>query len=300
MVKHILAHIPAATDQTEAVLKNTTTLVLMNGDTPDGTIAALAEASTKTNTHLGCLLLGTPPELPAYIYGVPPYGTLNVPDDWGAKLETAHQTQNARIQEIEGILARSNASGDVQSAFCVTSEIKHHVARRARVSDLAFVAPNLRDSPEEFHEAAMGVLFQSPIGLMLNGNIAAPVERVFIAWDSSKASARAVHAAMPYLKEAKEIIIGCFDPVSTPTADGADPGTGLAMWLSHHGCRVTVSQYPSGGKEVGQCIQDRALEVGADLIVMGAYGHARVLQAVFGGTTRTMMNQTDIPVLLAH
>ncbi|MFC6582283.1 universal stress protein [Sulfitobacter aestuariivivens] len=74
----------------------------------------------------------------------------------------------------------------------------------------------------------------------------------------------------------------------------------MAKWLSHHGCNVTVSQFPSGGREVGQAIQDRATELGADLVVMGAYGHARMIQTVLGGTTRTMMEQTDLPLMLAH
>ncbi len=281
-------------------MENSTTLLLMNNDTPDQVVADLAEASLGTNTHLSCLILGAGPQLPYSAYGVPPYGTLSVPEDWGDRLEIAHQKQNARIQEVEQVLAHSNASGDVQSAFCVSSEIRHHVARKACVSDMAHIAPNLRDAPEEWREAAHGVLFQSPIGLMLNTSPAAPANRIFVAWDSSKAASRAVHVALPYLKAAEEVIIGCFDPVTTAVADGADPGTGLAAWLSHHGCMVTVSQFPSGGKEIAQCIEDRAKEAGADLVVMGAYGHARMLQAIFGGTTRAMIEQTTLPVLMAH
>lgn len=280
-------------------MKNTTALFLVNRDTTDETIAAFAEASVDTNTHLSCFMLGLAPELPTAGYGVPPYGTLNVPEDWGERLEIEHQRENSRLQEIETVLANAGASGDVQSAFCVQSEIKHHVARKARVSDHAYIAPNLRDTPE-FREAASGVLFGSPIGLMLNCDAPQRPDTILVAWDSSKAASRAVHAALPMLKEAKEVVIGCLDPITTPTADGANPGSGLAAWLSHHGCHVTVNQYPSGGKEIGQCIHDRAKEVGADLVVMGAYGHARLLQAVFGGTSRTMMEQTDLPVFFAH
>ncbi len=280
-------------------MKNTTALFLINSDTPDETITAFAEASTQTNMHLGCLMLGTAPELPTSGYGIPPYGTLNVADDWGERLEIEHQRENTRLQEVETLLARANASGDVQMAFCVQSEIKHHVARKARVSDTAYIAANLRGT-DEFREAASGVLFGSPIGLLINCNAPTQPETAFIAWDSSNAAAHAVHAALPMLKETKEVYVGCFDPVTTPTADGANPGSGLAAWLSHHGCRVTVNQYPSGGKEIGQCIQDRAREVGADMTVMGGYGHSRLLQAVFGGTSRTMMEQTDLPVFFAH
>ena len=109
-----------------------------------------------------------------------------------------------------------------------------------------------------------------------------------------------MHVALPYLRAAKQVVVACFDPVSTVESDGADPGTDVAAWLSHHGCKVTVSQFPTGGREVAQCILDRAREQGADLVVMGAYGHSRMIEAILGGTTRTMIEQTDMPVLMAH
>ncbi len=280
-------------------MKNATALFLVTRDTPDEMISAFAEGSVKTNTHLSCLLLGLAPELPAAGLGIPPYGAITIPDDWAEQLQSAHENERKRIQEIEAVLARANVSGDVQSAFTVGNQIRTHVARKANVSDIAYIAPNLRDTPE-FRDAAFGVLFDSTIGLMLNCHAPLSPNVVFVAWDSSKAAARAVHAALPMLKEAGEIVVGCFDPVMTEAADGTNPGSGVAAWLSHHGCHVTVNQYPSGGKEIGTCIRDRAGEVGADLVVMGGYGHARLLEAVFGGTSRTMMDQTDLPVFLAH
>ncbi|MGB5863213.1 MAG: universal stress protein, partial [Sulfitobacter sp.] len=139
-----------------------------------------------------------------------------------------------------------------------------------------------------------------PVGFVINGKAGQKCDRVFVAWDSSDTAASAVHAALPYLKEAKEVVIACIDPVISVERDGQDPGTDVAAWLSHHGCTVTVSQFPSAGRNVAQCIHDRAREFGADLVVMGAYGHARMIQTVFGGTTRTMLDQTDLPVLFAH
>lgn len=280
-------------------MKNTTILFLINRDTTDESIATFAEASAAIDAHLSCFMLGLAPELLTYGFGIPPYGTFNVPPDWAERLEVEYQLEKARVQEIESVLARANVSGDVQSAFCVPGEIKHRVAQKARVSDVAYIAPNLRET-DEFREAASGVLFGSPIGLMLNCTAPILPKSAFIAWDSSKAASRAVHAALPALKETEVIVVGCFDPMATESADGANPGSGLAAWLSHHGCNVTVSQYPSGGAEVATCIQDRAREVGADMVIMGAYGHARVIQAVFGGTSRTMMEQTDLPVFFAH
>jgi nucleotide-binding universal stress UspA family protein len=277
-----------------------TILFVMNTDTPDDQISQAAEAAARDDDHLLCLLLGSSPALPMYAYGVPPYGSMNIPENWNELLAEAQQKQKDREQAIEALLAKSNASGEVQSAMCVTIDVKHHVARCARVSDEAHFAANLRDTPDFLREAASGILYHSPIGFRLNGAPMQKSDRVFVAWDSSEAAASAAHAALPHLKEAKEVVIGCIDPVMIADRDGQDPGTDIASWLSHHGCNVTVSQFPSGGREIAQCILARAQEFGADLVVMGAYGHARMIQTVLGGTTRTMMEQTEMPVLLAH
>ena len=277
-----------------------TILFVMNTDTSDDQVSLAAEAAAQDQNHLVCLLLGAAPVLPMYAYGVPPYGGMNIPDNWTDTVADAQKEQHKRVDAIEALLAKSGVSGEVQSAMCATIEVKHRVARSARVSDEAFLAANLRDTPELLREAASGILDHSPIGFRLNGSPLQSTDRVFVAWDSSEASASAVHAALPYLKGAKEVVIGCFDPVMTSEGDGIDPGTDVAAWLSHHGCNVTVSQFPSGGRSVGECIQDRAQEFGADLVVMGAYGHARMIQTVFGGTTRSMIEQTALPVLFAN
>jgi nucleotide-binding universal stress UspA family protein len=84
------------------------------------------------------------------------------------------------------------------------------------------------------------------------------------------------------------------------TEGQTDPGIDVATWLSNHGCTVTVNQYSSGGQRVGACIPKRAVETGTDLIVMGGYGHSRLRETVFGGTTRTLLDQTDLPIFMAH
>ncbi|MBW4960887.1 universal stress protein [Sulfitobacter sp. CW3] len=281
----------------ENTMKRRSILYVMTIDTPDTLISEAAEAAAVKDSRLICLILGASPFFPVY---VSPYGAGTVPDNWTELVAEAQQTQQDRVQEVEALLARSNVSGDVQSAMCATTDAKHAVARVARVCDEAYLAANLRDNPDFLREAASGILFHSPIGLRINGSIADKVDRVFVAWDDSEAAASALHAALPYLTEAKEVVIASIDPLMTEQADGQDPGADVAAWLSHHGCNVTVSQYPSGKLAIDKCIQDRAQEFGADLVVMGAYGHARMVQAVLGGTTRSMIEQTEMPVFLAH
>lgn len=277
-----------------------TILYVMNGATPDDHIMDAAEGAARDENHLVCLLLSAAPALPLYAYGVSPYGGMSIPENWPETYASAQQEEADRVAAIQELLARSSASGDVQAVMCVPTEVKHYVARSAIVSDEALFADSLRDTPHIMREAASGILFHSPIGFRLNGVPSHQPERIFVAWDSSMGASSAVHAALPHIKAAKEVIIGCIDPVMTTDRDGQDPGTDIAAWLSHHGSKVTVSQYPSGGRETGKCIHEHAQEAGADLVVMGAYGHSRMIQTVLGGTTQYMTDQTDLPVLFAH
>lgn len=281
-------------------MKNTTTLLVINPATPDNAIHDLAESASEQQIHLSVQIIAPAPALPMYAYGVPPYGGMNIPDDWAETVNSAQKALSDRVNEVETVLARSNTSADIQSALCATTDIRDIVARRARVCDMGHIASNLRDTPDAMREIAHGILFRSPIGLMLNAPPSQTPDSVFIAWNSSEAASKAVHVALPHLRAAKQVVVACFDPDATVEREGADPGTDVAAWLSHHGCAVTVSQFPTGGREVARCIEDRAQEQGADLVVMGAYGHARMIQAVFGGTTRHMMEQTKLPVLMAH
>jgi nucleotide-binding universal stress UspA family protein len=281
-------------------MEKSTVLVVLNHETNDQFIEAIAETSVNLQIHVTCFVMSPGVEFPAAVYGVPPYGNVEISSEWKQLVDEALDLQKTRVDEIEQILARTAVSGDVQALLCNTTETRDHIARRARLSDVTVLAPNLSDTPQFMNEAAHGVLYGSASGLMLNGLPTSEFDRIMVAWDSSNAAASAVRAAMPYLKRAREVTIACFDPVASEDMGGVDPGTDLSTWLSHHGCDVVLSQYPSGGREIGQCIQDRAKEVGADLVVMGAYGHSRLLQAVFGGTTRSMLEQKELPVLMAH
>ena len=278
-------------------MENATTLLVIDPDTTDSVITHLAETALSNQDHLHCLMLEAAPPLPIYAYSAPPYGGMNIPDDWGETLRETRKSLDKRETQIETLLAHTGVSADIHSQLCAPREIKNIVSSHARVCDIGHIAS---DRVDLNREAANGILLHSPIGLMRNASPSKPVDHVFVAWNPSQAAAASVHAALPYLRAAKQVTVACFDPISSARTVGEDPGTDVAAWLAHHGCNVTVAQFPTGGREVADCIQDRAQELGADLVVMGAYGHSRMIEAVFGGTTRSMMEQTGMPVLFAH
>jgi nucleotide-binding universal stress UspA family protein len=122
--------------------------------------------------------------------------------------------------------------------------------------------------------------------------------RVLIAWNAGQEAARAVTDALPLLARAEAVEVTAFEP---QTADHGDiPGADISLFLARHGVKVTAAQQRGEGIDVGSQILSRAADFDADLIVMGAYGHARLRQLVLGGVTRTLLESMTVPVLMSH
>jgi nucleotide-binding universal stress UspA family protein len=74
----------------------------------------------------------------------------------------------------------------------------------------------------------------------------------------------------------------------------------IALYLARHGAHVNVEQATSNGSPIGEVILSRAVDRGIDLIVIGAYSHARWAEIIFGGVTRTLLTQMPVPVLVSR
>jgi hypothetical protein len=115
-------------------MKNTTTLLVINCDTPDNLIAEHAEAARASDIHLQCLMLWSAPALPLFAYGTPPYGGMNIPDNWGETLNAVRKDLTTREAEIEAVIARSGASaqrGISADSFPSVCNHRHQKHRRA-------------------------------------------------------------------------------------------------------------------------------------------------------------------------
>jgi nucleotide-binding universal stress UspA family protein len=154
-------------------------------------------------------------------------------------------------------------------------------------SDLAVVAPVLA---REFVFAASG-----PVVAVPDGARARIPKRILIAWNGSREAARAVRDAMPILAQADRVDILVVDP------PGDRPiGQDLARLLARHGIAVELRERIAGKVEAEAVILEEARTAGADLLVMGAYGHSRLREWVLGGATEEALRNTVTPVLLAH
>ena len=122
-----------------------------------------------------------------------------------------------------------------------------------------------------------------------------------IAWDASVEASKAVRDAIGLMKQAEAVHAVLIDPVPSFEGHGPEPGADLAAYLGaprHQGDRAPAAA--SEGKETGEMLRRTATDLAADLIVMGGFGHSRLRERIFGGTTTSMMKEAAVPVLMAH
>lgn len=122
---------------------------------------------------------------------------------------------------------------------------------------------------------------------------------VVIAWKAGREAARAVFDALPILKQAEQVQILEIDESGSRRND-APADTSIAVALARHGIKPTVRTSIAGDISVGDEILSRLADMGADLLVMGAYGHSRMRELVFGGVTRHIARHMTVPTLFSH
>jgi nucleotide-binding universal stress UspA family protein len=125
-------------------------------------------------------------------------------------------------------------------------------------------------------------------------------KHAFVPWNASREAARAVWDGLPFLAAADETDVVTFDPEKLGLGQGDLPDPDIGADLARHGAKVTVAAEPSVGVDIGDLILSRAADLGADLIVMGAYGHSRIRELVLGGATRVVFKSMTVPTLMSH
>jgi nucleotide-binding universal stress UspA family protein len=124
-------------------------------------------------------------------------------------------------------------------------------------------------------------------------------DKVLIAWNASPEARRAVSDAMAFLVAARSVRVLVIDPAESGR-HGEEPGADIAMHLIRHGAHVEVEQMASRGSPIAQVILSYAVHTARDLLVVGAYSHARLRELLFGGTTRTLLAKMPVPVLVSR
>lgn len=216
--------------------------------------------------------------------------------------------QNAAISsgdKVEAKLkkrfAKLAANNELRRVDVFASQARNVVAAEARRADL-FVATRPYGQFATNPELMEAVLFNSgrgclfvPPDIMPKGDI----DTVLVAWRNTCEATRALSEATPILREAKKVIVGIVVEDGPPEKEGEMPGADIARHLDRHGVGVEL-RHITGWDNPSEAILNEAEKSGAQMIVMGGYGHSRFREWVLGGVTRDILKVAQVPVLMAH
>ncbi len=126
-------------------------------------------------------------------------------------------------------------------------------------------------------------------------------ERVLVAWDAGRLATRAVNDALPLLAKARKVVVMAINPrIGEDSGHGEIPSADICLHLARHGIRAEAQHYYADDIGPGAMLLSRAADEGIDLIVCGAYGHARWRELVLGSVTRHLLAHMTVPVLMSH
>jgi nucleotide-binding universal stress UspA family protein len=203
---------------------------------------------------------------------------------------------------FEERLRREGLSGEWRQASFAAAD---KVALHARYADLTVLG---QPNPDSRHESATiavleAVLFNSgrPILMVPYAGRPAPIgKRALVAWNASKEAARALGDALPLLSACEQITVVAVNPRRGIGGDGDVPAADIALHLARHGLNATAEHIEASGISDSDVLLNAVADRGADLLVMGAYGHSRLREMILGGVTRGILARMTVPVLMAH
>jgi len=192
---------------------------------------------------------------------------------------------------------------DWRSAVLMTS-LSDHLAQEASRADLILTHADTAGSFNVARQVDTGALvMQAGRPVLVVAPTTAPfrMERFVLAWKNTRESARALGASLALLQGAGRVHVVCWDDDS---GDRRSDDTGgpidIERYLALHDVTATPHRHRSVPADVGGALLSFCADVGADLLVMGCYGHGRAREWVLGGATRTVLRSMTLPVLLAH
>lgn len=169
---------------------------------------------------------------------------------------------------------------------------------KALLSDLVVFPSAVSDIVSALRPSFETVLLKSrrPILLVPNKGSAPIGRNVAIAWNGTSEAASALSAAMPFLTEALDVYL----MTAATTRTNAEMLGTAADYLAWHGISCERHVVEVSGEPVGAALMEKAVDIGADLLVMGGYGHHRLRERILGGVTDHVLHHAELPILIAH
>lgn len=239
--------------------------------------------------HLTCFQV-TPYD--SFIMG-DPFGGLYASPVVVQELGEAEEAHRGRMEEQ---LGREGISWDWLHRDGQAAQI---LVDRSRLADLVVMSlPDARDRQDGPMSLTADVALHARSPVLAVPRDATSLDCggiAIVAWNGSAEASHALRFALPMLRLAAAVHI-----VTVTEDEAAFPATDASRYLALHDIGSELHERTQDGEDIADLILAAAKELSGDYVVMGAYGHSRIREAVLGGATRDMLGRSNLPVLLAH
>ncbi len=209
-------------------------------------------------------------------------------------------------QKFNQAMKKEGFRGEWRKVDGRTHLVSSAVVEHGRMVDLIVVSQGSLDSDNGSEiDFADRVVLEGGRPVLLvptSGTFDVVAQNVVIGWNATRESARAAFDAVALMgKGSKAHIVWVDSELQEQEEAGqALPGAELAASFARHGVETFSEPVATPGLEPVDALLTRVFDVGADMLVMGAYGHSRMREFIFGGSTRKVLDQMTVPVLMSH
>jgi nucleotide-binding universal stress UspA family protein len=265
------------------------------GEPRDAAVDYAVSIAGTFDAHLCGIAFAYEPVVPPSIMGGIPADVIDA--QWAASAKAA----DGAIAGFEAAAKREGIGAEHRKLEASLGGAGDLFGRLARRFDLAVVG-----QAEPKHGPAQDLVIEGALFGSGRPVIVVPyiqkgglkLDRVLICWDGSRPAARAIGDAMPFLARAAAIDVVIV--ASGREKSDEIPGVDMGEHLARHALKIEVKRLVSGDLDVANTILSYAADSGADLIVMGGFGHSRLREFVLGGVTRGILGSMTVPALMSH
>jgi len=257
-------------------------------------IETALQLAKQHDAHITGLHVLAQPYIPAYVQAQ--IG----PEVIEMQIEQAREAATVALAEFE---KQASSAGLTVDSVIVEGQNDQVLSDHARCADILVIGQNDPDEVQFNGDKSLPdrliLATGRPVLLVpYAGRYPDIGKTVFVAWDGSRQATRALNDALPILKKAEKVCVLSINPQSKGLGDA--PGAAISLHLARYGINVEADHVVSDEISSADMLLSRAADGGADLIVMGAYGHARWREIVLGGFTQHMLAHMTVPVLMSN
>lgn len=265
---------------------------------PDVVPDESVKAAVSVADRLGCLLHAT-----TYSVDIPPMAPplggllLNLAE----LIQTTEEHSRAHCRRLQDLVLQH--AGSAIKRECSSRHLPAGVAGDAAAYEARYHDVSLLPWAKDMlviQEFAQAVIFASgrPAVLVPPSAGQDPVRQLAVAWDGSRVAARALADALMFVDDQTHITVLTVQDEKQLTRH--DLGHALVLSLKKRGLRAEAQNISLDDRPVAVALQEAALKAGANMLVMGAFGHSRIRDFILGGATKGVLADLRMPVLLSH